>query len=173
MNTNNITNRMKEMENRLAELAKLLRRKNLYAVEECISMYEFMHGNVKEAKVVQSDYGFSMAVTRVTHFTVTPDDKIIEHKCQTFYYPLYKNYEGLYDGKVISKDDLFKMYMLILTRPGYPVLFRVSLTPEEGVKDITDYASLQEEYHKLFAEYLALAEENGMKYNIFAGLILY
>lgn len=173
MNTNNITNRMKEFENRLGKLAKLIRRENIYAVEECVSMYEFMHGSVKEAKVVQGDYGcLSLAVTCLTRSIVTPDGEIEELECKTFYYPLYKNYEELHVGQVLDKNDIYKMYMLILTRQGYPAIYRVSLTPEECT-NTTDYAALLEEYHRLFAEYRTFAKEHNKKPNLFAGLILY
>lgn len=172
MRTENMVNRMKELEKKVAELAKELNKRRGFIVQECIPMYEFMHGNVKEAKIVQTNYGFSIAVTCVTHFTVAADSKVIEHKYKTFYYPLYKDYDNLYDGKVINKDDLYKMYMLILTRPGYPVLFRVSLTPEK-VQDNSDYDSLLEEYHKSGAELVELSKEIGIKYNILSTLILY
>ena len=173
MNTNNITNRMKELENRLGELAKSIRRKYLYTVRECIPMYEFKHGTVKEAKVEQGDYGWkSLAVKCLTRSTVTSDGEIKELEHKTFYYPLYKDYEELHVGQVLDKNDIYKMYMLILTRPGYPVLFRVSLTPEECT-DTYDYNALLEEYDKVLAEYHTFAKENNKKPNIFAGLILY
>lgn len=170
MKTNN-KNRIEWLSSRLDELNRLMDSKKNWMIRESLPLSKFIHGSIKNVKVVQNEYGQSLVVTTVNSCTVTPSE-VIEHEYKTSYYPLYKNYDGMYDGKVIDPNDLHNMNMLLMTRPGYPVIYRVSLTSEEAVQ-VDDYDSLLKEYNELFTEFQKLTMELPKKFNIFNKLILY
>ena len=170
MRTEDMVNRMKELEKKVTELARELSKRRGYIVQECVPLKDFIRGYIKETKIVQNKYGWSLAITSTPHIVVR-EYEVIEHEHVTRYIPLYKDYEGLYDGKVIDEFNRHKLYILILRRRGGSEITRMSLG--EVDVDTKDYTFLYEEYHKSVTELEELSKETGIKYNILSTCVLY